>query len=131
MLGLGASLLLRGVLVHWHVFQTSSQFALFYAGTALVGGCLALYHEKPIIIAVTSLSGAFVVTFGMVVCILVSFGCIIALLLTYDQGIGYFVSCNFITLVTHVEDAMRTHPPQIAPLPQCGPLLSVVGSFCC
>jgi len=64
-LGLVVSFGLRTVLAHFDVFQTDESFAMFYFGAAIVGGLLALYKDKPIIIFLTSFGGAFAFFIGV------------------------------------------------------------------
>lgn len=100
-LGLGISLALRTALAHMHVFQSDVSFAMFYSAAALVGGLVALYKDKPIIIVVTAFGGAF----------------------AFFVGLGYFDQCAFVTIVTHVE-AEVTSPRHPERLPRCVPPLA-------
>eukprot|EP00041_Stephanoeca_diplocostata_P041501 m.8133 g.8133 ORF g.8133 m.8133 type:complete len:436 (+) comp6109_c0_seq2:233-1540(+) len=95
-LGLGVSLGLRTMLAHMSIFQSDVSFALFYTGAALVGGLVALYKNKPIIICVTAFGG--------------SFG--------FFTGVGYFDDCDFLTIVTHVREEVES---EMTPhdVPQC------------
>ena len=47
------------------IFQSDESFALFYFGSALCGGMLALYKDRPIIIFLTAAGGAFGVFVGI------------------------------------------------------------------
>lgn len=95
--GLGLALSTRTVLAHLHVFQTGTSFATFYLISALVGGLLAVYKERPIIVLATSFGGCF----GFFICV------------------GYFQDCPFIDTITHVEEAVETHSKSPDNLPEC------------
>eukprot|EP00038_Savillea_parva_P008739 m.178842 g.178842 ORF g.178842 m.178842 type:complete len:475 (+) comp14634_c0_seq1:82-1506(+) len=98
-LGLFISLAMRTSLAHMNVFQSEESFALFYFGAALVGGMVALYKDRPIIIALTAFGGAF----GVV------------------AGVGYFDDCDFSAVITHVEQEVASERTP-GDLPQCIPV---------
>lgn len=103
--GLGIAVASRTVLAQLQVFQSQESFALFYAGCALVGGIVALYKERPIIICVTSFGGAF----------------------GFFVGVGYFEKCHFWQFALfaehsvagdgHSADPGSEHEPE--ELPEC------------
>ena len=53
----------------------------------MLGGVLAVYKERPIIILATAFGGSF----GLFICI------------------GYFNECPFIDTITHVEEQVESH----------------------
>lgn len=56
---------LTGGAMALQIFQSDESFALFYFGSALCGGMLALYKDRPIIIFLTAAGGAFGVFVGI------------------------------------------------------------------
>eukprot|EP00054_Salpingoeca_dolichothecata_P017033 m.101211 g.101211 ORF g.101211 m.101211 type:complete len:417 (+) comp22274_c0_seq1:252-1502(+) len=102
-LGLAASLALRSIIGHLHLFQTDLAFAVFYACSGLSGGIIALYKEKPVIVTITALFGSF----------------------AFFLGVGFFAQCNFMAVIQRVEQSIDgrvgLHP---TPLEKCHRILA-------
>eukprot|EP00730_Choanoeca_flexa_P003735 TRINITY_DN11492_c0_g1_i4.p1 TRINITY_DN11492_c0_g1~~TRINITY_DN11492_c0_g1_i4.p1 ORF type:complete len:415 (+),score=81.55 TRINITY_DN11492_c0_g1_i4:114-1358(+) len=104
--GLAAALGARSLLGHWVAFSDHGNFAAIYLLASIICGFLALYVEKPIIVATTSFIGSF-------------FFC---------AGIGYFRSCNFLQVAAVLEhDVIEPlRQDDVVKLPPCDHILVVV-----
>eukprot|EP00053_Salpingoeca_punica_P011061 m.99061 g.99061 ORF g.99061 m.99061 type:complete len:460 (+) comp15576_c0_seq1:249-1628(+) len=100
-LGLAVGLAARTILGELHLLNTDLAFAIFYATIGFVGGMLALYKEKPIIVALTAFGGAF----------------------GFFVGVGYFQKCDFMLVGILLREEINGGDTEHLVLTKCNRIL--------